>query len=45
MLVAWTRFKKVRAPENTIGTVRQLPSALKPGSPSPGTRVKTAARG
>ncbi|SKB06883.1 phage holin family protein [Aeromicrobium choanae] len=45
VLVAWTRFKKVRAPENTIGTVRQLPSALKPGTPSPGTRVKTAARG
>ncbi|GAA2083642.1 phage holin family protein [Aeromicrobium tamlense] len=43
VLIAWSRFKKVRAPEKSIGTARQIPSALKPGGPA-GTRVKTVAR-
>ena len=44
VLVAWSRFKKIRAPEKTIGAAKQIPSALKPGSPAPGTRVRSAAR-
>ena len=45
--VAYTRFKKIRAPEKTIDTARQVPSALKPGATphtSPASRVKAAAR-
>ncbi|MBC9227043.1 phage holin family protein [Aeromicrobium sp. 636] len=45
LLVAWSRFKKIRVPEKSIGTARQLPSALKPGNHAAGNRVKTAARG
>lgn len=44
VLVAWSRFKKIRAPEKTIGAAKQIPSALKPGAPAPGTRVRSAAR-
>ncbi|MFS0885878.1 phage holin family protein [Aeromicrobium sp. 179-A 4D2 NHS] len=44
LLVAWGRFKKIRAPEKTIGAAKQIPSALKPGAPAPGSRVKPVAR-
>lgn len=43
LFVAWRRFKKIRAPEKTIGAARQIPSALKPGPPA-GNRVRSAAR-
>lgn len=45
LLVAWGRFKKVRIPEKSIGAARQIPSALSPGGPPSGTRVKTSTRG
>ncbi|GAA3537792.1 hypothetical protein AFL01nite_12600 [Aeromicrobium flavum] len=45
LLVAWSRFKKIRVPEKSIGAARQIPSALTPGGPPAGARVKTAARG
>ena len=44
-LVAVSRFKKIRAPEQTIGAAKQIPAALKPGQPARGSRVRTAARG
>lgn len=44
LALAWTRFKKIRVPEKSIGTARQLPSALTPGGPT-GSRVRTSARG
>ena len=45
LFVAWGRFKKIRVPEKSIGAARQIPSALTPGSPPAGSRVKTSVRG
>lgn len=45
VFVAWRRFKKIRVPEKTIGAAKQIPAALKPGSPTSGRRVRTTARG